>query len=808
VASWFLCLVLSLVLLGGSPHWALCIIAASACLALSAIPKESLVTSRLAWWALTLALVSLLQTLVLPNRWVEFLSPHAGEIWLSGLGPPTEGALPYSLTIDRIATSAEALKWATYAAVALCSAAISRIVGVWRGLALIYWLLVGLALLTLGHGLLNAETVLGLYRPSYNPHPLWALSPIVNPNNLASLLNLGTFLGIGLSFDGRISRQRWAMRAGLPPLVGVSLLSGSRAGVALLIFGTLIMVPVLRRLSRTPSRRIASFQWESLLLFALPVGGAVLAWFSASSGVLQKLLADDLSKLQIFKWSARLVDDFTLTGVGAGAFETGIQRYREMSGNYVWQHPENFVIGWVCDWGVLLGSCALLGLAWCLRPSQLARSKEPVTPYAAVGLAAVFLQNLVDVGFRTPAVMIMICSVAGSLWWTSKSQQHAPQLPRLFLQLRVFVGATLLAAFLSLCYWGFDALEDERTRIRQLVESTDFSSPKSAPAFFQRLRVAMARHPSDAYLALAGATGAVAYNQNDALRWTAEALKRDPKNSQTHLLLARQLYRRGALYQALLELRVVIELNPQNTHLAILQALAWTSNEVELLRIVPSKKQGAGTLLEIARLQVDASAVQRLKWLKLALERDPEQLEAKLRISSLLLDAVRHGSAPCEITSPCLDEVKRHLADPSVAKDHTPLMQAKVSIARAQMLSMQGQAEPALEEIAHRCPRYLHDCLYTWLHLAALQKKTPEQPRELLLDMECIDRKRCAATQRRIAQIYSSQRLDFQALQLLNDAAQQDPDAKSWSDVADLARRLGRTELEKSAREKAQSFTN
>lgn len=802
---WFLCLALSLVLLGGAPRWALgCLglLAASACLL--SLPAQR-AQSSLAVVALALSLLSLLQIAPLPDSWVKCLSPVTAQVWSSALGPGEAAAPTFSLSVDRGATAAEALKWAIYAAILYLTALVRLRVGTSRTLSIIYWLLAGLALVTLLHGVFDAAAVFGIYHPSFHP-AAWALSPILNPNNLSSLMNLGVFVGLGLLNEARASLEKWAFVGTLPWLIAVSILSGSRAGVLLLLFGSTLAFCLLLASSRRRRRQSGG---RTIALATVLLGGGALIWLGPTSGLWETLTDDSLEKFRILTGVGRMIADFPLTGVGAGAFESIFQRYRIDGGNYVWEHPENFLAAWISEWGILAGSLAVLALLVNLRPRYLGSANHSLVPYALVGVGAVVAQNFADVGFRTPAVLIITCSVVGTLY--SRPQLRSPGQPhkhwrRLFRFVPGASSVLILVALLSLWRTGWDPLDSERRSAKSLLESTNFPDQASEEHFFDDLRQSMGRHPADAYLALLGAIGAERAGNNDALQWTAEALRRDPKSSQIHLHLAQQLHRRGANNQALLELRLATEIYEPNAEIAALLALDWTQNERDLERIVPAGRAGILALIALASKLPNERLALRLHWQEEALERDPKRATIRTQIVKLLLSAMNTQVPPCKIPSQCADTIRRYLRNPSFRNVTTEAERADLVILEAQLLSIEGHKDQALQQISSNCPRHLGECLSFWLRLATSAGEDIKEPAGLLLDQACVDSVRCSAAHRAIAEAHTILGNRAQSLDHLLEAAARDPSKEAWLGVAREATALQRDKTAQMANERASRF--
>lgn len=183
------------VLAFGALHASVSCLLALPCAVLVAISVGRLEhVPALLWLLLGLVAFTLLQTVPLPLGWLKVLAPHSFEVWsgLSSLdGSPRSLA---SVSLDPGASALEAMRWSMYAAV-LCAALVARHARGRRWLAqLLFLSALALALVTLLHGLFDAERIYGSHLPSFATER-FRRGPLLNSNNLSGYLNLG--LGAG-----------------------------------------------------------------------------------------------------------------------------------------------------------------------------------------------------------------------------------------------------------------------------------------------------------------------------------------------------------------------------------------------------------------------------------------------------------------------------------------------------------------------------------------------------------------------------------------------------------------------------------
>src|SRR5262249_22043949 len=156
-------------------------------------------------------------------------------------------------------------------------------------------------LTTLGHGLLSATTVFGLYQPS-TKHLAWHVGPLLNPNNLAGYLNLGALSGLGILLMHRPVIPRWRTGLGVALIVSIEVGTASRGGFLALPLGVIALALLTR--PRGSNRRGAS-QW---LLGATVAGGAALAILGGTGAIWEELYDKNLSKMEMMLWAKPLLE--------------------------------------------------------------------------------------------------------------------------------------------------------------------------------------------------------------------------------------------------------------------------------------------------------------------------------------------------------------------------------------------------------------------------------------------------------------------------------------------------------------------
>ena len=378
------------------------------------IPTPSLLCAALAAY-------TLLQACPLPMGVLRAVAPSTADVWercLLPLGHP--GPSWATLSLDPGASVVEALKYAIYATVFTVASVLSSRRGASLGVATVFVSATLAALTTLAHGLAGATTVYGLYQPQFGA-VAWHVGPLLNANNLAGYLNLGALSGLGLLLTHRPAAPRWVLGLGVALIIGVDVTSASRGGVLTLPLGVIALaVLTRRRLGVSHENRTGASSWLVLLAVA---GGGLFAMLGGTYKTWDELYDKNLSKLEMMVWARPMILDHPVFGIGRGAFESVFPQYRTTPGNVVFTHAENFPAQWISEWGLPVGVFALAALAWTLVPSRLGVRKSALAAGAWSGVAAVLLQNMVDLALEIPAVCIALATVLGALWGNQHRQR-------------------------------------------------------------------------------------------------------------------------------------------------------------------------------------------------------------------------------------------------------------------------------------------------------------------------------------------------------------------------------------------------
>lgn len=781
------------------------------------------------WIALCLSGYTLLQIIPLPISLLRHIAPTNADIWERAVLPFGDSPLGYGrISIDPGASALEALKWFTYAVVFSLAAFAGHKRGRNFVVHAVFASASSIAAITMVHGALDAEQVFGFYEPTFAARR-WSISPLLNANNLAGYVNLGVFTGIGLFVSNEKLQARIWYAVSVALCVAQCVLSGSRGGVGSLLLGILAACVTLLYLAKR-GRRPRRLAWSNFVLLGPLSAGILLAAFGAYHEVWSTLRNDSLEKLGIMEWSLPLLRSHPFFGVGAGAFETAFPEYRPWGGHIIWAHPENFVLAWIADWGFPVGLSVLLAFAWLFRPSTLAATSSRVAACSFIGVLTLTVQNVADLGFSTPAIMIALATLLGGLWGAQHpevfrkraeratsdvaSVRGQPSASTWYAGLPVAIGAlTLALALVS----GRHTARRDREELSELSKSTDFRSQGPRDAFLARLRTAIERHPGDAYLPRLGAAAAIVGGDGSALRWITRSLEREPINGRTHILAARFLARRGALKQALLELRLAAESDSAVANEVATRALSWTSTPEELYRAIPDENAAvspwAGTtdaprakVLRAFALRLKAPEQRdlRARFLKEAASLEPDSLEIRVALTQDLIRDIERRLPPCDLdSSECRKQAEMHIAKIGQLAPYD----GREVLLQAQLLTAIGEPIKAVAYLDEHCLRTHARCLRSMVELSAMHDLGMERPARTYLAVVCHEPTACAEAHTWIASLYAKRKLWVSALAHYTSAAELYGTAESWVRVAEAAQHLGAREQTMHAIDRARRFT-
>ncbi len=754
------------------------------------------------WVLFGLGMYSLLQAVPFPVAWTRIVTP-AVDVWTGALSL-TDASEPRFLpvSLDPGASLVEAVKWSCYAAVFIVAGDTAQRLGLNAVLRFVFASAVIVAGVTLAHKATDATRLYGFYAPEF-ASPQFALSPLLNPNNLAGYLNLGALTGVGLIVSSRTTGSRGLLALGVTAVVAVSMLSGSRGGWAALALAVPLAFGALA-LVKSPSTRRA----RRLILPAVALVGGLALFALASGGqLLRSAKNEGLEKLDLISWSRGIIGDYAWTGVGRGAFETSFAAYRGDHGRHIYAHAENFVAQWCAEWGVPIAVSALVALAWGLRPSRLGARQSAAAACAVVGIAMLTLQNLVDLSFELFSVSLAVVTVLGAMHASARVEPAETTRPghgRLYPMVVAGAAVLALACWVGAVSLGRSPAIVERRALSNLTGATSKTDVAGQRAIVDRVRAAIARHPADAFFPYLGAVATYRAG-GDAVPWINRALERDPNAGRPLLLLAHVLAARGALDQALLSAQLAVERDYSLVPAVHALVSELSPTPEAFFRAAPEGVPGSAVLHAFARsVPGDADPALRRALLAESVVRDPTRTEARLLLVRELLGDLEKPGPKCVASAEqeCLRQVRALCAyEPfAAANPH----EAAICVARA--LLEEGRAADALAALTAACQAKLEhaECLRWRIVAADRASASPSRVVEEYLEAACKSAEECRRASTWLGQRAFTAEDWGAATEHFERAARDGGDAASWERLARAAMRAGRPGLATRALQRAE----
>lgn len=393
--------------------------------------------ARVRWPLLLLLLVQawvLVQSLPLPPGWIRVLSPQAALLH----GNALDAGAWRPLTLDVAQTRFHLLLGLAYTGVFVL---VTLLVRTRERCSQVLWTLTLSGAFQATYGSLMALSGLdyGFFVEKYSGQGV-ATGTFVNRNHLAGYLVLTLAAGIGLLVS-RLEQQaprswRDHVRSLLKLLLGTKfllrlllalmviglVLTRSRMGnlsffVAMTLAGALVLFLQRRRLSGRLVLLLAS-----LLLVDLVIVGR---WFGAEQ-IAQRIAettASSEDRDEVAMLSLGIVQDFPLTGSGAGTYYTVFPHYSgaELQGDY-FTHAHNDYVELAGDLGLpWAGLLALFLLTALLRAARLA-SREGSRLANGIGFAVlmaggwVLLHSAADFNLYIPANPFTLLALLALAW--------------------------------------------------------------------------------------------------------------------------------------------------------------------------------------------------------------------------------------------------------------------------------------------------------------------------------------------------------------------------------------------------------
>ncbi len=454
------------------------------------------------------------------------------------------------------------------------------------------------------HRVLGVEQVFGVI-PSDVPMSE-TLSTFANPNHSAGFMVLASMTSLGMAFSSRRRGQKGGYIIAAIALASIVLLSLSRGGLGALILGGILFVGFRGRYLV----KVGRLRWSQILVPAgistaviVPLAGLLLHFEHSIRAQLGSLEADlgPGGKLDAFRDAWPMISGHPWLGIGRGAYVSVYPHYKSSVAQLTFSYPENIVIQLVSEWGVVLGTLALLGLVGAII-YRLLKADGAAASGAMIGLTAVLAQNLVDFSLELPGVAVPAAALAGAVGWSWKHRKvRPPPVAMAVLSILIILSGTSL----------YIAFEKGDLR-RALIESNQKG------VALEIVEQHALEHPANPYLAAMASYAAEVSKPpqlKTALRWANRALYLSPKYSDAHESTGRLLLRAGYRIQGFTALREAWRLSSPVRRRALIQriiAKARTAGEIR--KAVPRRVAELDILEEdeVGRLLHEAAQTDKL----------------------------------------------------------------------------------------------------------------------------------------------------------------------------------------------------
>lgn len=699
-----------------------------------------------------------LQVLSLPLSVVTAIDSSTGETWervFRLLGHAGSA----SLSIEPDTTRYEAARLLSYGLTWGVISGHASENGPMRSARWVVWLVAVVAGLTLLHGVVGAQKVYGLYAPRF-VSPRW-LGPILNPNNLGGLCNLGVFCALACARK-RSERAKVGYVAVAVALACFTVLTGSRGATIALVAGGLFFALGWVRAHR---ERRSVHVWT-----AAYAGVSLLTAIALTldERTLKDLTGTSVEKVALLRWGVEVLKDHPWFGVGMGAFGSEVLRVSGVHANIVFPYVECFPLDALTGWGVWVGGVVIVAVAWGLwRIGGGFR-----THTLRIGVGVVLLQNLMDLGLQVPGLAMPTLAVFAACWGGATRQTWSVRWT--YATLATLVSVAIVGAFLAL-----------PVRPHIGIARAEAAARLREPGAVEHLERLILRYPGDVHLLRTRAALAVQAREANAVAWINAALLRAPNNARTHLLLGQLLLSRGQVDQAVVSLRVAAqerELQPQ-----IVRVMTERTAE-RLMEVVPDGPAGA-TLLRLIAGTVERK--DRAPLLEEAAKRAPSNALVAVEHATEKLHRLAMDSIQCMTETPCYEE----MAELIVQAEQLGASPGQLRVLRAQLRSLGGDYRGAYEELLNGCERSVaaRACLLSLLDYGErLGPAEYERAARAFVDGVC-GAKACTADRMAVAARLLRFGNATVAHQLYVQEASQSGDVRAFVAAAESAVRLGRT---------------
>jgi tetratricopeptide (TPR) repeat protein len=679
-------------LFGGVLGWTVPVIAAMAALSVLAAAVAGWGSARpLPHGLLLLALVigvlwTALQAVPIPCGIAAWIAPDSAEhtartAELFGLDPRC------TITEDPGRTREEVLKGLALVSLFVAASFVSSIAKRDAVLRIVGVACTAVAITALGHTVLDAHAIWGVYEPL---HGSAHLGPFVNPNHLGGVMAMGAPVAFGLASSSRHRDLRvpWTL-AGIT-MLGVMALSLSRGAVLAVLVGLSLFGAMTARGQAQSMPSTSRTSWERFLLrpatiASLPVllGVVVIAGAAGLDRFARDLGDADHSKIEIALRALGLAATGPWVGVGRGAFAVAYVERAE-TGRVRFEYAESFPAQWAVDWGIVVGPAIAIAMGYVIVRAVV-QADRPHLYGGLAGLVAYAVQNLVDFGMEMlGSASIAVVLLAGAATGHMSSSASDPIAVRRSLALALTTGSlTLIAVAVLGGSVQEQRVEVARARLEEALSHDDRT------AFADAVRQAATAHPREPAFPLLAGAEAARHGEPRALAYLNRAMLLAPAWISPRLVAARYLARHGHFDQGLLEVREALERDPSLAGRDACELLQARPTAETLLRMAARNEHRTTSLVAMVTcLPPDASNADEVDLA--ILESEPSLVEPRVR---LIERAIRRGQ---------LEDARAR------AGEWTEHEAPTVTLARGRLELAASEPRHALES-AERAEAYLED---------------------------------------------------------------------------------------------------
>ena len=481
-----------------------------------------------------------------------------------------------------------------------------------------------IGLVGFAHEAAGSNVLFGIYSPRFTATRL--LAPLMNGNHLAGFSLTGALLAAGLAAQGRDRKIRVVWIAASVFCSVVAAWTLSRGAIGALLFGFFLLAAWLVRNKRSERRGA---------MIPVAVAGAAITGIAAFAGlepILRRFETQGFGKLELAGHGFRLLEGSAWwLGVGRGAFSSAFVTRAGSLDRYT--HPENLLVQWTTEWGVLIAGLLLLALLPALW-RRFRTTEEPLAAAVCVAIFALSLQNLVDFSLEMAGVVAVVSALLGAL--LAVRGTPAPHRSGRLLLFGVFIVA-LAALGPRVLASDTQSIVDRLTRAMQTDDGEDFEAT---------LRRGLTLHPGEPAFALLAGAYAGSKRHSDATPWLSVAMEEAPGWAAPHAVAARLLLNEGRIDQALLEIREAEERHAGGGHRVLCELLTRSPRMEYIERGAPAADRRVAYLNRTTsfcrglppelREEVDAAILNAERTHPLAIQRQAKRLTAQKRSSDAI----------------------------------------------------------------------------------------------------------------------------------------------------------------------------